>query len=66
LILSYDTISINTNEATIYDNRKNTQAGCLNFREISSATASRDLQFAVEKGILEKSGFKNSTKYKFI
>lgn len=37
-----------------------------NFREISSATASRDLQFAVEKGILEKSGFKNSTKYKFI
>ena len=37
-----------------------------NFREISSATASRDLQFAVERGILEKSGFKNSTKYKFI
>ncbi|PKP41771.1 MAG: cell filamentation protein Fic [Bacteroidetes bacterium HGW-Bacteroidetes-10] len=37
-----------------------------NFREISSATASRDLLFAVEKGILEKSGFKNSTKYKFI
>jgi Fic family protein len=36
-----------------------------NFREISSATASRDLNFAVENGIIEKFGDKNTTKYKF-
>lgn len=36
-----------------------------NFREISSATASRDLNFAVENGIVEKSGDKNTTKYKY-
>ena len=37
-----------------------------NFREISSATASRDLKFAVESGFLEKLGDKNMTKYKFL
>lgn len=36
-----------------------------NFREISSATASRDLQFAVENGLIEKTGDKNATRYKF-
>lgn len=36
-----------------------------NFREISSATASRDLNFAVENGILEKIGDKNTTRYKY-
>lgn len=36
-----------------------------NFREISSATASRDLQFAVENGIIEKIGDKNATRYKY-
>lgn len=36
-----------------------------NFREISSATASRDLKFAVENGIIEKTGDKNSTRYKY-
>lgn len=36
-----------------------------NFREISSATASRDLKFAVEEGIIEKKGDKNTTRYKF-
>jgi len=36
-----------------------------NFREISSATASRDLSFAVENGILEKIGDKNTTRYKY-
>lgn len=36
-----------------------------NFREISQATASRDLNFAVEKGIIEKIGDKNTTKYKY-
>jgi Fic family protein len=35
------------------------------FREISSATASRDLQFAVEKGLIEKFGDKNATRYKY-
>ncbi len=34
-----------------------------NFREISSATASRDLNFAVENGIVEKIGDKNAVKY---
>lgn len=36
-----------------------------NFREISSATASRDLQYAVEKGLIEKIGDKNLTRYKY-
>jgi Fic family protein len=36
-----------------------------NFREISSATASRDLNFAVENGLVEKLGDKNTTKYKY-
>ena len=36
-----------------------------NFREISSPTASRDLKFAVENGLVEKTGDKNSTIYKY-
>jgi len=36
-----------------------------NFREISSATASRDLNYAVEIGIIEKIGDKNTARYKF-
>lgn len=36
-----------------------------NFREISTATASRDLQFAVENGLIEKTGDKNVTRYKY-
>lgn len=36
-----------------------------NFREISPATASRDLKFAVEKGLIEKTGDKNTTRYIF-
>lgn len=36
-----------------------------NFREISSATASRDLLFAVENGLIEKIGDKNVTRYKY-
>jgi Fic family protein len=37
-----------------------------NFREISSATASRDLKFALENGIAEKLGDKNTTRYRYI
>ncbi len=37
-----------------------------NFKEIASATASRDLKMAVDKGILSKTGDKNTTKYQFI
>jgi len=36
-----------------------------NFKEISQATASRDLRWAVEQEILEKSGDKRLTKYRF-
>jgi Fic family protein len=36
-----------------------------NFREISSATASRDLKFAVDNGFIKKFGDKNTTNYKF-
>lgn len=36
-----------------------------NFREISLATASRDLKFAVDNGLIEKFGDKNTTRYKF-
>ncbi len=35
------------------------------FREISPATASRDLKFAVDNGFIEKTGDKNTTKYRF-
>jgi len=35
------------------------------FREISSATASRDLKFAFEKGLIDKIGDKNATIYKY-
>ena len=35
------------------------------FREISTATASRDLKFAFDNGLIEKFGDKNATKYKF-
>lgn len=37
-----------------------------NFKEISPATASRDLQFATENKIVEKTGDKNTTKYRFL
>lgn len=37
----------------------------LNFRDISSATASRDLKYAFENGLIEKSGDKNTTRYKY-
>ena len=36
-----------------------------NFREISSATASRDLNFAVVNGMIVKIGDKNTTRYKY-
>lgn len=36
-----------------------------NFKEISTATASRDLKWAVENGILKKSGDKRFTRYQF-
>jgi len=37
-----------------------------NFREISSATASRDLKYGVEHGIIEKTGDKNTTRYHYM
>lgn len=37
-----------------------------NFKDISQATASRDLQWAVSEGILLKTGDKRNTKYRFI
>lgn len=36
-----------------------------NFREISSATASRDLKFAVANGLIEISGDKNTARYRY-
>jgi len=36
------------------------------FKEISSATASRDLKFAVDNGIIEKQGDKRTTRYRFL
>ncbi len=38
----------------------------LNYREISPATASRDLKLAVENNIIEKTGDKRTTKYRYI
>jgi len=37
----------------------------MNFREISTATASRDLKFAIENGLIEKIGNKNTSRYKY-
>ena len=34
-------------------------------KNISTSTASRDLSYAIELGLLEKTGVKNTTKYKF-
>ena len=36
-----------------------------NFREISSATASRDLKFGVDNGLIERLGDKNTSKYRY-
>ena len=36
-----------------------------NFREISSATASRDLKFGVDDGLIERLGDKNTSKYRY-
>jgi Fic family protein len=36
------------------------------FKNISSATVSRDLKFAVDKGIIEKQGDKRMTKYRYV
>lgn len=36
------------------------------FRELSTATASRDLKFGVDQGIIEKTGEKNTSKYRFL
>ncbi|WBM76069.1 Fic family protein [Saprospira grandis] len=36
------------------------------FKNISQATASRDLKWAVEEGVLEKQGDKRLTKYRFV
>jgi hypothetical protein len=36
------------------------------FKTISTATASRDLQFGVQTGLLKKSGDKRTAKYGFI
>lgn len=36
-----------------------------NFKEISSATASRDLRFAVENELIKKIGDKNTSRYRF-
>ncbi len=36
------------------------------FKDISSATASRDLKFAVENELIEKTGDKNTTRYRVI
>lgn len=38
----------------------------LNFKNISAPTASRDLKWAVEQGILSKFGEQRSTEYQFI
>jgi len=35
------------------------------FREISTATASQDLKFGVEKGLIEKFGDKNTIQYRY-
>lgn len=37
----------------------------MNYKEISSATASRDLKFATENGIIEKLGDKSTAKYRY-
>jgi Fic family protein len=36
------------------------------FREISSATASRDLKYAVDNGLIQKFGDKNLARYKYV
>jgi len=56
---------INLFKAIVKDDYFTRKEYLKNFREISSATASRDLSFAVENGIIEKIGDKNTTRYKY-
>jgi Fic family protein len=49
----------------IKDSSFNRQDYMRQFKDISTATASRDLKLAVDGGILEKSGDKRTTLYKF-
>jgi len=48
-----------------YFTRKEYLRNFKDFKDISSATASRDLKFAVENELIEKIGDKNTSKYKY-
>jgi len=56
---------INLFKSIVKDNYFTRKEYLKNFRQISSATASRDLSFAVENGIIGKIGDKNTTRYKY-
>lgn len=49
----------------IGNSKFNRQDYMRHFKDISTATASRDLKLAVDSGLLDKSGDKRTTSYKF-
>jgi Fic family protein len=49
----------------IGNSKFNRQDYLRHFKDISTATASRDLKLAVDSGLLDKSGDKRTTSYKF-
>ena len=52
-------------KSIIKDNYFTRKEYLTNFREISSATASRDLKYAVENQLINKNGDKSTSKYRF-
>lgn len=56
---------INLYKSIIKDNYFTRKEYLKNYREISSATASRDLKYAVENNLIDKTGDKNTAKYRF-
>ncbi len=56
---------INLFKSIVNNNYFSRQEYLRNFKEISTATASRDLKYAVDNGLIKKSGEKNTTRYKY-
>ncbi|OQX74515.1 MAG: hypothetical protein B6D64_12755 [Bacteroidetes bacterium 4484_276] len=70
-LLNSQSITLTSDERTdlfhsiVKDNMFTRKDYMLNYKNISSATASRDLKNAVNRGVLIKSGEKRMTKYQF-
>jgi len=70
-LLTNQKVNLNSNDRLVIFKEKTGKSGFTrkdylrHFKDISTATASRDLKLAVEAGLLNKSGDKRTTTYKF-